>query len=276
MNKQGFAPVLLLFGLLIIILGIVFVPVPYYQNENVVCKMGQENCPQKGWHWGQSLYQRLSISNNSQSQPTCTLEAKICPDGSSVGRNGQNCEFSDCPTGTKTITEESAKTPIPAVFSDNVVTFTAPGVTKYYFVTLSFNRFTEDKISLIDQEKNIYRGITIDRNGVIVEVEFSTEGMGVTYDKVPEHVNIENTNISKLPITRVKLINEYVYVSRFGVGKEQCSHWNPIPAACSVPGVVSPSSSGGLNISCKTNGGAVATCDDIVKSIIMKAEALDD
>lgn len=27
----------------------------------------------------------------------CTLEAKICPDGSSVGRSGPNCEFSPCP-----------------------------------------------------------------------------------------------------------------------------------------------------------------------------------
>jgi len=29
----------------------------------------------------------------------CTTEAKLCPDGSSVGRTGPNCEFSACPTG---------------------------------------------------------------------------------------------------------------------------------------------------------------------------------
>ncbi len=28
----------------------------------------------------------------------CTLEAKLCPDGSSVGRTGPNCEFAPCPT----------------------------------------------------------------------------------------------------------------------------------------------------------------------------------
>lgn len=28
----------------------------------------------------------------------CTMEAKICPDGSSVGRQGQKCEFAPCPT----------------------------------------------------------------------------------------------------------------------------------------------------------------------------------
>lgn len=27
----------------------------------------------------------------------CTLDAKICPDGSSVGRTGPNCEFAPCP-----------------------------------------------------------------------------------------------------------------------------------------------------------------------------------
>ncbi len=29
----------------------------------------------------------------------CTMEAKLCPDGSSVGRTGPNCEFAQCPGG---------------------------------------------------------------------------------------------------------------------------------------------------------------------------------
>lgn len=27
----------------------------------------------------------------------CTMEARICPDGSAVGRQGPNCEFAECP-----------------------------------------------------------------------------------------------------------------------------------------------------------------------------------
>lgn len=27
----------------------------------------------------------------------CTMDAKICPDGSAVGRSGPNCEFDPCP-----------------------------------------------------------------------------------------------------------------------------------------------------------------------------------
>ena len=30
----------------------------------------------------------------------CTMEAKLCPDGSYVGRTGPNCEFAECPVGT--------------------------------------------------------------------------------------------------------------------------------------------------------------------------------
>ncbi len=29
----------------------------------------------------------------------CTMEAKLCPDGSSVSRQGPNCEFAACPDG---------------------------------------------------------------------------------------------------------------------------------------------------------------------------------
>ena len=38
------------------------------------------------------------VDNNFPSRPVaCTLEAKICPDGSAVGRTGPNCEFAACP-----------------------------------------------------------------------------------------------------------------------------------------------------------------------------------
>lgn len=35
-------------------------------------------------------------------QTACTAEAKICPDGTSVGRTGPNCEFAPCPTVSPT------------------------------------------------------------------------------------------------------------------------------------------------------------------------------
>lgn len=39
---------------------------------------------------------------NFVNKKTCTMEAKVCPDGTSVGRTGPNCEFASCPKVTPT------------------------------------------------------------------------------------------------------------------------------------------------------------------------------
>lgn len=39
----------------------------------------------------------ISTPSASQEPVFCTLEAKLCPDGSAVGRVGPNCEFAPCP-----------------------------------------------------------------------------------------------------------------------------------------------------------------------------------
>jgi hypothetical protein len=42
----------------------------------------------------------------------CTMEAKLCPDGSAVGRSGQNCEFAPCPEVATTTPEANGKSGI--------------------------------------------------------------------------------------------------------------------------------------------------------------------
>lgn len=39
----------------------------------------------------------LILAKNSQKPVACTMEAKLCPDGSAVGRTGPKCEFAPCP-----------------------------------------------------------------------------------------------------------------------------------------------------------------------------------
>jgi len=47
--------------------------------------------------------QFMKTNNNSVDLPglkkprACTTEAKLCSDGSAVGRSGPNCEFAECP-----------------------------------------------------------------------------------------------------------------------------------------------------------------------------------
>jgi hypothetical protein len=41
----------------------------------------------------------LLIIDNGTRPVACTMEAKICPDGSAVGRVPPNCDFAPCPSG---------------------------------------------------------------------------------------------------------------------------------------------------------------------------------
>lgn len=72
---------------------------------------------------GLLAYKYFSAKNNEQI--ACTMEAKICPDGSSVGRSAPNCEFAACPDATagwKTYTNDkynfSIKYPTDYTFTD--------------------------------------------------------------------------------------------------------------------------------------------------------------
>lgn len=42
-------------------------------------------------------YPSPSLSVPSGNRIICTMEARLCPDGSHVGRSGPNCEFAKCP-----------------------------------------------------------------------------------------------------------------------------------------------------------------------------------
>ncbi|MEK7635180.1 MAG: hypothetical protein AAB446_01985 [Patescibacteria group bacterium] len=45
--------------------------------------------------------------NPNEKEPVaCTMEARLCPDGSYVGRTGPNCEFTDCPIPKDAIFED--------------------------------------------------------------------------------------------------------------------------------------------------------------------------
>lgn len=50
-----------------------------------------------GGFFALNAYIRHQELNGGGQKQACTLEAKICPDGSSVGRTLPNCEFAACP-----------------------------------------------------------------------------------------------------------------------------------------------------------------------------------
>jgi plastocyanin len=54
---------------------------------------------------GGGIYAFTSYNDGASSR-ACTLEAKLCPDGSYVGRVGPNCEFALCP-GSSSVTSSN-------------------------------------------------------------------------------------------------------------------------------------------------------------------------
>lgn len=53
-------------------------------------------------------------------QIACTQEAKLCPDGSAVGRIGPNCEFADCPDLSKSNFDTSTDVKTSAIVHGKV------------------------------------------------------------------------------------------------------------------------------------------------------------
>jgi hypothetical protein len=62
--------------LLAVIVALVLVGIYYWSNKQAASDM--ETLPE-------------------EEMVACTMDAKICPDGSAVGRSGPKCEFTPCP-----------------------------------------------------------------------------------------------------------------------------------------------------------------------------------
>jgi len=63
-----------------------------------------ESYPRQCRHAGQLFVEPIAEPLPLDNPVACTMEAKICPDGSAVGRTGPNCAFAPCP-GEETETE---------------------------------------------------------------------------------------------------------------------------------------------------------------------------
>lgn len=50
-----------------------------------------------------------NIITDGSGTVACTMDAKICPDGSAVGRTGPNCEFAACPASKEVVCTEQMK-----------------------------------------------------------------------------------------------------------------------------------------------------------------------
>lgn len=67
---------------------------------------------------GGFFYRNVTEKPGSQaSQPACTLEVKVCPDGTSVGREGPSCSFAPCLPPNLEVTEAGVSFVLPAGYT---------------------------------------------------------------------------------------------------------------------------------------------------------------
>ena len=135
----------------------------------------------------------LSTEGN---QNVCTMDAKICPDGTAVGRSGPKCEFVECPTAiTNQIKEKGVLNgkvtvgPVcPADFAVKYPTFSCEPTPDMYAAAKVFVYSSDKKtlITTIIPDKDGKFSISLAEGKYFVDMTKQT--MGGTYG-VP--VNIE-------------------------------------------------------------------------------------
>jgi hypothetical protein len=99
---------------------------------------------------------KVAGGNQSQANPNgvaCTEEAKICPDGSAVGRTGPNCSFAACPPPNAELT--TASTTIDFVLPAGYVRHVVPSDDSSYLASYvqsiaDSNMSATDTVSTID------------------------------------------------------------------------------------------------------------------------------
>ncbi len=60
------------------------------------------------YFWKKGTSDTYSQNENNQEATVCTMDAKVCPDGSYVGRVAPSCDFAPCPQSTSTPSGASA------------------------------------------------------------------------------------------------------------------------------------------------------------------------
>jgi len=100
----------------------------------------------------------------------CTADAKICPDGSSVGRQGPNCEFAACPQmnytppanyslyGKVTIAPLCPVEPCNRVFDYSVARVNV------------YDAASRDRVAQVSADSSGYYGVKLDPGSYLVNV----------------------------------------------------------------------------------------------------------
>ena len=81
-----------------------------------------------GWYWWSLNGGPAMPGIGKPGMQACTMDARVCPDGSAVGRTGPNCAFAPCPASA-TVEIQTTVTPAnPAPLGDTGTAADDPGL----------------------------------------------------------------------------------------------------------------------------------------------------
>ncbi len=109
----------------------------------------------------------VSSTPNEEEKVACTMDAKMCPDGSYVGRTGPKCEFEACPVtkdaAAKDVTPKDTTT--NGATLSNVKEFTITG-TNFSFTPTVIIVKKGDKVKITFENSAGFHNFAIDEYGV--------------------------------------------------------------------------------------------------------------
>jgi hypothetical protein len=129
----------------------------------------------------------LGTSQRTPSTRACTLEAMVCPDGSSVGRSGPNCAFAPCPTLLPTVKVEQPTTsvqatkPMEAVPSPQTNTITIKSQDQNFFLNAPSGWQSETETDTFSTGTRITKG----EYALVIRTNTATEGTPCGFKDAP-------------------------------------------------------------------------------------------
>ncbi|HEX7017538.1 MAG TPA: hypothetical protein VF209_01365 [Patescibacteria group bacterium] len=150
-----------------------------------------------GYYLGKSASKNNSSSDNpivmaspsAEQGVACTMDAKVCPDGSSVGRSGPNCEFAACPSetenGNKQYSHESFKFSYPSNW-----TLSDTQTNKVFFDQNNLDGF-DHGVLLEKKGEMLFIGIDQGSSGAEVGGIFTSDQEFTEYLKFRDEVTIQ-------------------------------------------------------------------------------------